>query len=179
MPPISRARLLRTSRHVDAAHRHSKHARDRVCAVSIDLSFVRSMRGAVVRRGIPPRDRRIDRSIDRSRQQNISPTDPARAWVVRRITIRDDTPATRGAHDKSAREVRGADADDRCRHVARGDDWWMYGAWVVVGRCGCGGRVGFQVAVMGRVTYDVWAREAIEARARARGGDRWGAMYST
>ena len=51
---------------------------------------------------------------------------------------------------------------------------WMYGVRGVgrrgptrVGR-GCGGRSGFTVAVMGRVTVDVWAREAIEAQKRAR-----------
>jgi len=79
------------------------------------------------------------------------------------------------ARQKRDLEVRGADADDgvdTSRVVMIGG--WMYGVRGVgrrgptrVGR-GCGGRSGFTVAVMGRVTVDVWARDGDRgAKARA------------
>ena len=178
MPPIpnSRARLLRTSRHVDAAHRHSKIRTRDACARSrsISRSFVRCAAQscvAVYRRAIGASIASIDRSIASAKylaHRSRARVDP----VVRRITIRDDTPATSmRARQKRDLEVRGADADDgvdTSRVV-------MIGGIDVRGvgrrgptRCGCGGRSGFTVAVMGRVTVDVWARDGDRgAKARA------------
>ena len=195
MPPIpnSRARLLRTSRHVDAAHRHSLKIRTRDAFArsrSISRSFVRCAAQscvAVYRRAIGASIASIDRSIASAKylaHRSRARVDP----VVRRITIRDDTPATSmRARQKRDLEVRGADADDRCRHVARGDDWWMdvrgtgrgsswahpCGAWVW-GAIGVYG--GGDGARDGRCMGTRWRSRRARAR---RGGDRWGAMYST
>ena len=157
---------------------------------SISRSFVRCAAQscvAVYRRAIGASIASIDRSIASAKylaHRSRARVDP----VVRRITIRDDTPATSmRARQKRDLEVRGADADDRCRHVARGDDWWMdvrgtgrgsswahpCGAWVW-GTIGVYG--GGDGARDGRCMGTRWRSRRARAR---RGGDRWGAMYAT